>query len=189
MSVFPKQDKDSASADLSALNAGAKPIPVPPSAMTPEIMAYLNTQMASTIAQMFAALRPTLESIALTPEKIELMEAARRAPSEEVVARKAREKREKQLQKEDLDEAARTLEAIQRNCAHRYATGALSLAPISNRPDRQRLLVCLKCHGVIAPRIWVVGAPDAENPRGKQYLQDAHPDYVRLIREYDVAHS
>jgi hypothetical protein len=184
-SVFKKEE----SADLGALNVGAKPIPVPPAAMTPEIMAYLNAQMASTVAEMFKALAPTLRDIALTPEKIELMEAARRAPSETEVARRARETREKALQREDVEAARLNLELKQNNCAHRYSNGALALAVISNRPDRQRLLICLRNHCMITPRMWVVGAPTPEFPRGKEYIQDAHPRYVELMREYITAHE
>lgn len=162
---------------------------VPKELMTPAAQAYMNTQLRETIAAMFRELAPTLQSIALTPEKIQAMEDARRAPSTDEVARKAREKRERALQHEDIEDARRNQQHLQDTCPHKYSNGQLALAIISNRPDRQRLLICLRNHCMILPSMWVIGPPDAENPRGRAYMQAAHKDYGRLLQEYDVAHS
>lgn len=192
MSVFAKKDA-SETPDLGSLNAPAakpeKPIPVPPEALTPAAQAYMNHQLKETVAAMFREFAPMMQSIALTPEKIQAMEDARRAPSETEVKRKARELRERKLQQQDIEEARRSQKALQDSCPHKYPNGQLSLAVISNRPDRQRLLICLKNHCEIAPGMWMVGAPTEEHPRGRVYFEKPHPDYKRLIQEYDLVHS
>ena len=162
---------------------------VPKELMTPAAQAYMNTQLRETIAAMFRELAPTLQSIALTPEKIQAMEDARRAPSDTQIARSKREERERAMQREDIETARKEREAMQNNCPHKYPNGSLALATISNRPDRQRLLICFKNHCLITPGMWVIGPPDKDNPRGRAYFDKPHPDYARLIREYDTAHS
>jgi hypothetical protein len=171
-------------------NEQNKPNPaVPPELMTPAAQAYMNSQLKETVAAMFREFAPMLQSIALTPDKIQAMEEARRAPSEEVVKRKARELRERKMQQADLEEARQRQQALQDSCPHKYSNGQLSLAVISNRPDRQRLLICLKNHCMIVPGMWVVGPPTEDHPRGRVYFEKPHPDYRRLIQEYDTVHQ
>jgi hypothetical protein len=162
---------------------------VPPEALTPAVQAYMNAQLKETVAAMFREFAPMMQSIALTPEKIQAMEDARRAPTAEVIARKARELRERKMQQAGIEEANQRRQALQDNCPHKYSNGQLSLAVISNRPDRQRLLICLKNHCMIVPGMWMVSAPTEEHPRGRVYFEKPHPDYRRLIQEYDTAHQ
>jgi len=194
MGVFTKKD-ESPAIDLSSLAAPvAAPEspkrPVPPAALTPEMQSFMNESISATIKEIFAGMQPMLASIALTPEKIERMEAARRAPTEDEKARKAREKREKALQKEEIDQNRKNLQASQDNCLHRYVNGALSVCAVRNYPDRQTRFICQRCMSYFEPRRWVTGIlPTAENPHGSDKIVDAHPMYVQIAKEWSLNHE
>jgi hypothetical protein len=196
--MFEKKVKDESPAiDLSSLSVAGGPasepepkLRVPPQALTPEVQAFMNTSISATIKEIFAGMQPMLASIALTPEKIEQMEAARRAPTEDERARKAREKREKALQKEEIDQNRKNLKASQENCLHRYVNGSQSISAVRNYPDRQTRFICHLCMSYFEPRHWEVGIlPTAENPHGSDKIVDASPLYVQIFKEWSLSHQ
>jgi hypothetical protein len=177
--------------DLKALNAPAaeKKMPVPPAALTPEMQSYLNASMSAAIKEALVGMAPILQSIALTPEKIELMESARRAPTADQAAAASRAKREKALMKEELEQNRKNLNASQENCLHRYVSGALSVSAIRNYPDRRSRFVCHRCMAIFQPRHWEILAPTAEFPRGVEKIVDADPLYVQIAKEWSASHE
>jgi len=198
MGVFTKKEETPA-IDLSSPSAPAttseKQIPVPPAALSPEVIAYMNSTMAAQLKDLFAQLAEAkaaaaaAANTAMTPENLAnafaAAETARRVPDPDKVAR---EKRERAKSKKDIDDARKLLEQTQAACDHRYPNGGLALAAIRNRPDRQTLLVCLLHHCMISPRMWVLDAPDREGNE-QSHIQDAHPQYVALMREYQKSHQ
>jgi len=53
----------------------------------------------------------------------------------------------------------------------------LSINVVRNYPDRQPRFTCALCSVWINPREWQIGPPDAENPRGKPFIAEAHPQF------------
>ncbi len=197
MSVFKKETSASeiAPADLNGLAASAateKPIPVPPEMLTPAAQAYMNSQLTATIKAMFSELRASQQNAQMTPETLAAAfaeaERQRRLPSEDEVARKAREIRERAKSRRDIEEARKLTEATQQACDHLYPNGSLALCVIGNRPDRQKLLVCLLHHCIISPSQWIIDAPD-KNGNEQSHIEPAHKDYVRLMRTYEKQHQ
>jgi len=177
-----------ATLDLSALAQPAtqlatepKPskLKTPDAMLTPENQAYTNNLISEAVKGVFAQLGPLLESIALTPEKLAQAEALRRAPDPALVAR---ELRERKLMQQDQEENRANLLRTQAACIHKYPTGQWAVNPIHNYPDRQERFICSLCQSFFEPRRWTIQAPDAENPRGKAVIVDAHPQY-HLVRE------
>ena len=176
--------------DLKSLDAPVEKHPgVPPELLNPASQAYMNSLIGAAIREAMAGMAPILQSIALTPEKIEAMEAARRAPTSDQAAAAARSKREKALMKEELEQNRKNLNASQENCLHRYVSGALSVSAIRNYPDRQSRFVCHRCMAVFYPREWRINAPTAEFPRGVEQIVDAHPLYISIAKEWSAAHE
>src|SRR6267378_8097003 len=126
------------------------------------------------VKAVFASMGPILSSIALTPEKLAASEALRRAPDPAVVSR---ELRERKLMQQDQEENRANLLRNQAACPHKYPTGQLSINVVRNYPDRQPRFTCALCSVWINPREWQIGPPDAENPRGKPFIAEAHPQF------------
>ena len=141
--------------------------------------AQINSSISAAVKEAIAAMAPLFQSIAMTPEKMLEMERLRRAPSEDEVKEKQREARERALMKEDIEEARRNTERMQKQCPgpHKDKNGRYSISLIHNYPDRQARGVCTHCHSLIEPTHWEIGAPDEKNPRGKAHLVKAHPLY------------
>jgi hypothetical protein len=188
---FTKKDKDTTEPTAAALLCliapavtatepeAAKKIPTPAVLLTPEAQAYTNNLISEAVKGVFAQLGPLLQSIALTPEKLAQAEALRRAPDPAAVARELRERKlMQQEQKENEDNLRRN----QANCPHKYPTGAWAVNVVRNYPDRQERFVCSLCQSFFQPKRWEIGAPDADNPRGRAYIADEHPQY-HLVRE------
>lgn len=150
-------------------------------ALSPEMQAMINSMVSSAIREAFTGLAPVLQSIALTPEKMLEMERQRRAPDPALVAREARERA---MMREDLEKARRDKERIQQACPHKDANMRWSISLIHNYPDRQTRGVCVHCHSLLEPKHWEIGAPDAQNPRGKPHLVAEHPQY-HIVREIE----
>ena len=146
----------------------------PKELLTPAAQAYTNNLINEAIKGVFAQLGPILESIALTPEKLAQAEALRRAPDPASVAR---ELRERKLTQQEAEENRQNLLRNQAACPHRYPTGQLSINVVRNYPDRQPRFTCALCSVWINPREWQIGPPDAENPRGKPFIAEAHPQF------------
>jgi hypothetical protein len=153
---------------------------VPPSGLTPEMLAYINSTTAATIKEVIAGMMPVISQLAMTPEKIALAEEIRRRPTAEQEAMKAREKRERLLTQQEASENAANKRALQENCAHRYPTGQLSVSTCRNYPDRQPRFLCHLCTSFFTPREWRIGPPDAENPRGVPFVAEPHPQYREI---------
>jgi hypothetical protein len=146
-------------------------------ALTPEMQAMINSMITGAIKDALSAMGPIIQSVALTPEKLLEMERLRRAPSESQEKAIAREKRERALMKEDLDEARRNTERTQKTCTHKDKNMRWAVSLIHNFPDRQARGVCTHCHLMIEPTHWEIGTPDERNPRGKARIVEAHPLY------------
>jgi hypothetical protein len=156
-----------------------KKIPTPAVLLTPEAQAYTNQLISEAVKGVFAQLGPILQSIALTPEKLAEAEALRRAPDPALVAR---ELRERKLMQQEQEENRANLLRNQAACPHKYPTGQWAVNPVRNYPDRQERFICCLCQSFFQPKRWEIGAPDAENPRGRAYIADEHPQY-RMVRE------
>ena len=177
--------------NLHGLDAPAheKKSPVPPAALTPEMQSYMNAALSAAIKEALSGMAPILQSIALTPEKIQAMEDARRAPTADQASAAARAKREKANMKAELEENRKNQKLTQDNCLHRYVSGALAVGAIRNYPDRNARYICFKCHALFEPRHWDIGAPTEEWPRGIERIVDAHPQYLAIAKEYHMAHE
>jgi hypothetical protein len=156
-----------------------KKIPTPAALMTPESQAFTNNLINEAIKGVFAQLGPLLESVALTPEKLAQAEALRRAPDPALVAR---ELRERKLMQQEQEENHQNLLRNQASCPHRYPTGQWAVNPVRNYPDRRERFICSLCQSFFQPKRWEIGPPDAENPRGRAFIADEHPQY-KLVRE------
>ncbi len=115
--MFNRKEKESETPDLGGLaQAGTTAVQAAPVAesepaspkssqklktpaelMTPEAQAYTNQLVTNAVKEIFAQMAPLLQSIALTPEKLAEAEKLRRAPTEDELAKKLREAREKKL--------------------------------------------------------------------------------------------
>jgi hypothetical protein len=157
-----------------------KAAPLPNAALTPEMLAYINETTAATIKQVLAGMMPMISQLAMTPEKIALAEEIRRKPTAEQEAVKNREKRERKLMQQEAAENEANKKALQSACSHRYVTGQVSCSICRNFPDRQPRFLCHLCATWFTPREWRIGAPDAENPRGKAFVAEAHRQYAEI---------
>jgi hypothetical protein len=184
-----KETLEIPTADLSGLiapaatatetEASAKTIPTPAVLLTPEAQAYTNNLISEAVKGVFAQLGPVLQSIALTPEKLAQAEALRRAPDPAAVAR---ELRERKLMQEEQKENQDNLLRNQANCPHKYPTGAWAVNVVRNYPDRQERFICSLCQSFFQPKRWEIAAPDSENPRGRPFIAEMHPQYA-AVRE------
>jgi hypothetical protein len=145
----------------------------------------VSSAVKEAISGVFANMKPMMESIALTPEKLAKAEELRRAPDPAKVAREARERA---LMKEDIDEARRNVARAQKNCTHKDLNQKYSISLIHNYPDRQTRGVCTHCHLMLEPTHWTIEAPDPQRPRGKPVLVAEHPLY-HLVRELEATGS
>jgi hypothetical protein len=182
--------KNEETINLKGLDAPVEKHPgVPPELLNPASQAYMNSLIGAAIREAMSGMAPLLQSIALTPEKIQAMEDARRAPTADQAAAAARAKREKANMKVELEENRKNLRLSQENCLHRYVSGALSVSAIRNYPDRQSRFVCHRCMAMFHPRHWEIGAPTEEWPRGEEKIVNAHPLYVQIAKEWHASHE
>jgi len=154
------------------------------SAFSPEQMALVNGLVSSAVKEavggVFAQLGPVLKDLALTPEKIQAMEDARRAPTAAQEAFAARMKREKKdFSAQDAETRAK-IRLIQSSCPHRDENDKESICLVHNYPDRQVRGICPICHSLIEPKHWAYEAPDKDG-HAKAVLVDPHPDYKRVL--------
>lgn len=151
------------------------------SAMTPEQLGAQNAMISAAVkeavAGVFANLGPLLEKMAITPEK--LREANKPYVDPAKIARQAREMA---LWRADMEEQRKKQQEYQDNCLHQDDNLRSSIRLIQNYPDRQPRGICVKCHAMIEPKHWVIGPPDANNPRGRAYLEDAHKNYLTVLQ-------
>lgn len=155
---------------------------VPTELVNPAAQGAINALITNAVREVFLAMAPTLQSIALTPEKLAEAEKLRRAPDPAVVAREARERA---LMRQDLAEAEQRKLQIQANCTHKDANQKWSISLVHNYPDRQTRGICTHCFKWFEPMHWEIGAPDDKNPRGKAILVKESPDY-HVVREIEA---
>lgn len=155
---------------------------MPAALLTPEAQAYTSQMIKDAITSVFEQLGPVLKDMALTPEKIAEMERIRRAPTESEAAALARNEREKKLMISEMEENAKNKERLQAGCLHRYPTGQLAIQLVRNFPDRQVRGLCNFCQVWLHPREWRIESPDANHPRGREVIVEAHPQYF-LVKE------
>ena len=152
------------------------------SAPTPEQIALTNSLVKAcgareAVTAVFASLKPVLQDMALTPEK--LREANR--PYEDP-KKAARELRESLKSKQDEAQIQKDVAARRARCTHSYVNGVSAVNCVHNFFDNQPRGVCMICMDWITPREWRIGPPDAENPRGKPFLAPAHPAYLTVLQ-------
>jgi hypothetical protein len=171
--------------DLGALasSAQAKAVKVPSEALTPSVQAYVNENLSAAIREIFKEFAPIMASLALTPEKIAMMESERRKPTESQEAYNRRQVREKKMMREEQEINRKTLEATQAACPHAYPSGLSSINIIRNYPDRHARGICVICQLLITPRQWVIDAPNDEFPHGVERIAPEHPQYGLVRRK------
>jgi hypothetical protein len=151
-------------------------IQTPQALVTPEAQAFVSASISAAVkeavAGVFASLGPILREMQMTPEKIRAANTPYVDP--DVVARNKRETEKSKADEKEL----RAMDAARKAaCPHMDQNQRSSIRLIHNYPDRQPRGICPICHDLITPREWVIGPPDAENPKGKAVLVDAHKDY------------
>jgi hypothetical protein len=155
-------------------------IPTPAAVIGAEAQGFINASISAAIKEavsgVFASLGPILKEMQMTPEKIRAANTPFVDP-----AKVARDKRETEKSKQDEKELRAMDAARKAACPHLDQNQRSSIRLIHNYPDRQPRGICPICHDLITPREWVIGPPDAENPKGRAYLQDAHKDY-RIVQ-------
>ncbi len=149
---------------------------VPVEAISPTVQGFINASISAAVKEavsgVFQSLGPILQSMALTPDKIR--DATKPYVDPAVVARN---KRETEKSKQDERELRASEAARKAACPHLDQNSRPSVRLCHNFPDRLPRGICVLCQDFIEPRHWVIGPPDAENPKGKAYLADAHPHY------------
>lgn len=150
-------------------------------ALTPELLGMINAATSAAVkeavsgfGQMMAA---TIKDLALTPDKIR---EAQKPYIDPAIAR--RELREKLRWTEDETAIRAQKRATQDNCPHLDDNGRSSIQLVHNFFDRQPRGLCVKCHDLIHPREWRIGAPTDEHPRGKAYMVEAHKHYSIVMQ-------
>ncbi len=155
-------------------------IPIPTSLLNPEAQAFVSASISAAIKEavsgVFASMAPLLEKLAMTPEKIRAANTPYRDPAIE-----ARNKRETEKSKQDEKELREAEAARRAACPHLDQNSRPSVRLIHNFPDRAPRGICVICQDLITPKMWVIGPPDAENPKGRAYLQEAHKDF-RIVQ-------
>jgi hypothetical protein len=151
----------------------------PTALISPEAQAYVTASISAAIKEavsgVFASLGPILKDMALTPEK--LRDATKPYVDPDVVARNKRETEKSKADEKEL----RAMDAARKAaCPHLDKSGRTSINLVHNFPDRQPRGICVICQDLIHPQMWVVDAPDAENPKGRAHLVDAHKDYRQV---------
>jgi hypothetical protein len=171
--------------DLGALASSAqtKAVKVPPEALTPAVQAYVNENLSVAIREIFKEFAPMMASLALTPEKLQLMEDLRRKPTESQEAYNRRQVREKKMMREEQEQNRLNLEATQAACPHAYPSGLSAINIIRNYPDRHARGICVLCQVLIHPRQWVIDAPNDEYPHGVERIAPEHPQYGLVRRK------
>jgi hypothetical protein len=195
MNVFRKNDQPEekstpqATADLAAL---AQPAPavksqepvaskvekaaqLPPEMLNASTVAYLNSTISIAIKEAVSSLAPILAQI----------QAAQHAPDPKMVER---ERRERAIFAQDLEEQRQSKAALQRSCPHKYPSGMYSISVIHNYPDRAPRGVCHLCQKLFEPKRWVIDAPDAAHPRGTPRIVDGDPQY-NIVLEIEALKS
>lgn len=156
------------------------------SALTPDVLALINTQTASAVSEalkgVFAHLQPVFEQMALTPDKIRELTKPYIDPK---VA--ARELRESQMSREQEQELQRATAWRKANCPHLDKNGNASISLMTNNLDHQVRGICMLCHDIIHPREWVIDAPDPVTGKTKAHVREAHKDYARVLAVQSMA--
>jgi hypothetical protein len=155
-------------------------VQTPAEAINPQVQGFINASISAAVREavqgVFTSLAPMLKDMALTTEKI-------REANKPYVDPKVKERNDRETEKSKADEKElRAMDAARKAaCPHLDQNQRSSIRLIHNYPDRQPRGICPICHDLITPREWVIGPPDAENPKGRAYLQDAHKDY-RIVQ-------
>lgn len=166
-------------------------IPQPTELISPAAQGFINAAIASAVKEaisgVFASLKPTLEAVSLTPEKLgaALREANRPFDTPEKIAAKLREERENLQSREQDAEMRRQQRERQENCAHQDRNGKSAINLVHNWPDHPVRGICPLCHLLIEPACWKIGSA-LSHPERKDhaYIQPEHPKYF-LVRQLE----
>ena len=161
-------------------------------ATNPEEAARLTAMVSAAVQEavkgVFAQLGPTLQSMALTPEKLgKAMRESQRLDVDE--AKIARELRESQKSREDEAANIRLTEERRAHCPHQDANMRSAICISRNFPDNQPRGICVICHDWIFPREWRIASTveqaeklsTIEKAKGKAYLVAAHKNYDTVL--------
>lgn len=146
-------------------------------AQSKAIQEAVQSGVQASVQAVFASLAPLFEKMALTPEKIQELKSPFVDPS-----KAARERREQQLNREQIEDMRKQDEWRKAHCEHKDKNDKDSIGITHNFPDRQPRGVCVLCHDVIHPREWRIGAPDPATGKTQAYMVAAHKDYHRVLR-------
>lgn len=166
-------------------NQNHKPV-VPSGMLVPEMQAYMNGAMAAAVKEavsgIFTSLAPVLQSMQLTPEKMNLLKAPYQDPAR--VARELRESQQTRAQEKELREQTAARQAA---CPHQDKNQRDSISLMRNFPDGKPRGICVLCHDILTPKMWCIGSPT--DPRAiaagrpdHAFIQEAHKDYFRVER-------
>lgn len=147
------------------------------SALSPEALALMNAAVQAAVIEAVRGLGPILQSVALTPEKIQAMKEPYKDPK--LIAR---EKREMQQAREQEKELREMDERRRASCLHQDKLGNDSISLVHNQLDHSVAGVCMQCHDWIHGRRWVIDAPDPETGKTQAHVQPAHKDYPRVLK-------
>src|SRR5712691_13097939 len=156
-------------------------VKTPTALITPGAQAFVSASISAAVKEavsgVFASLGPILKEMQMTPEKIRAANTPYVDPA--VVARN---KRETEKSKQDERELRAAEAARKAACPHLDQNSRPSVRLVHNFPDRAPRGICVICQDIIFPRHWEILAPDAENPKGKAVLVDAHKNYATVLQ-------
>jgi hypothetical protein len=120
----------------------------------------------------------TMREQAFTPEMLKTLITEMKKPYVDE-AMLAREKREAEKTKRDMDQQRILVAKAQSLCRHKYKNGGWAIATVHNFPDRQTRGQCNHCRIWIEPAHWEVGFDQ------KPVLVPEHPLY-QIVREIEA---
>lgn len=158
------------------------------SALPPEVVALVNTSIASAVAEAVKAAMASqavqtaelLKAVALTPERLQELKKPYEDP--ESKARKIREQIKFHADEKQRDADDRARKAL---CRHRDKNEKIAVCLVHNFPDRQPRGICPICQDLIHPREWRIEAPTEAEPLGHAVIVPEHKDYL-LVRQVEA---
>jgi len=141
----------------------------------------LKSLISEVLAPVLKQNAEALQSVAMTPEKIEAMKKPYVDPN--YIAQMRRTQSKERLEGEEL---AKALKAWQDSCSHKYSkgvfAGSLAIQVVHNYPDMKPRGWCKICAKKFEPAHYDY-RPDG-SPHGKQIIVPADPQY-NLVLEAD----
>jgi hypothetical protein len=140
-----------------------------------------QSQVREIIKEVFTGFAPILKDIALTPDKIR--EATKPYVDPAAIAR---ELREREISRQQFNEARKITKAMQEACPHKDKNEKWAINLQHNFPDHQPRGICPHCNYCIEPAHWVIpGAGfDGGNGAGQPYIVSEDKLYY-IVRQLE----